>query len=92
MIPLDNSPWATAGRTDSKGTTTFWSHGKFPGVPAGKYKVDLIKHETEPTSGGSNTYTLIDPNLAPIEIEVVVGKNNFEPFDLGKKVRVLLKP
>jgi len=93
LLSLDNSPWSVAGMTGARGITTFWTHGKFPGAPAGRYRVDIKKEELATAANGDiQVYTLIDPNLTPIEIEVIAGKNSFEPFDLGKKVRVLLKP
>jgi hypothetical protein len=92
LIPLDGSPWGVGGKTNEKGVATFITHGKFSGVPAGKYRVEVSKYETEIDSKGDPLlYTLIDPALPPIEIEIT-GKDKFEPFDLGKKVRELVKP
>ena len=101
LTPLDGSPWGVGGKTNLNGVVTFKTHGKFSGVPAGKYRIATTKEEMERFDDGVNIisryYTLIDPdhlaqNKELFEIEVVAGKNNFEPFDLGKKVRVLLKP
>ena len=76
-------------------------------VPAGKYKIMATKFETEmvgpPPPAGTlmdtrpiRSYYLIDQvfndlEKTPFAIEVVAGKNSFEPFDLGKKVRILKK-
>ena len=91
LLPLDESPWSASGLTDANGRTTFFTYGKYPGVPAGKFRIELSKYETDTDKDGNPLlYTLIDIDLPPIEIEVT-GKDKFEPFDLGKKVRVLVK-
>ena len=67
--------WTVYGRTDSQGKASLVTHGQFPGVPAGSYKVVVSKREmfqerapkvdpNDPTiiTGGSPTiiFALID--------------------------------
>jgi len=108
LVPQDGNRWTTGGITDANGVAVFRTHGQYPGVPAGKYKVTASKVESEligPPPKDSmmappqkvKSYYLIDPEYSdsgksPLLIEVVAGKNNFEPLDLGKKVRVLQNP
>ena len=106
LVPQSDSKWASGGVTDAKGVAVLRTHGKFIGVPAGTYKVRVQKQETEaaPTTtdstglttyGISKAYDVVNPDYfhpdkTPLAIEVVNGKNNFEPFDLGKKARTLV--
>jgi len=108
LLPQDGSKWSSGGATDSDGIATFRTHGKFSGVPAGRYKVMVTKQEVVPrgaaapdplgTYGGPvDVYDLISPDFfqpdaTPLEIEVVSGRNTFEPIDLGKKVRIRVPP
>lgn len=103
LVPQFNSQWAVGGSTDAKGRIQLKTHGKYPGVPAGKYKICVNKFENEgelPVIGEDTPpmkhFNLIDtpytlPNQTPLEIEVVEGTNTFEPFDLGEPVRIELK-
>jgi len=100
LTPESDGQWAVGGITDSGGNVALQTHGRYSGVPAGKYKITVIKTETEligppPKDMGetqaSTTYNLIDPVLSVVStttlaLEVVDGKNSFPPFDLGKKV------
>ena len=106
LMPQSDSKWASGGFTDAKGVAVFKTHGKFVGVPAGTYKVRIQKQETEEAStatdstglttyGTAKAYDLVNPDYyhpdkTPFAIEVVDGKNNFEPIDLGKKARILV--
>jgi hypothetical protein len=47
LIPAGESPWAVGGSTSASGTVVFRTHGKYAGVPAGKYKITVTKNETE---------------------------------------------
>lgn len=38
-----SSEWAIGGVTDDSGNTTLWTHGKYRGAPAGKFKVVVSK-------------------------------------------------
>jgi len=106
LVPQSDSKWASGGFTDAKGIAVLKTHGKFAGVPAGAYKVRVQKQETGevPTSidstglttyGTASSYDVVHPDYflpdkTPLAIEVVEGKNNFEPFDLGKKARTIV--
>jgi len=102
LFPQEKSKWSSGGVTNSDGVAVLRTHGKFVGVPAGKYKLTVQKYETV-SKGSQNSelgapikievYDIIDanyrdPDKTPLEIEVVSGKNKFEPFDLGKKIRI----
>ena len=105
LVPQDGSKWATGGSTGSNGTVTFKTHGKFPGVPEGKYKIVISKYEREKIGSESQSmyevqreevYDLIDPDYSipektTLEIEVRPGKNTFDPFELGKEIRSKVK-
>ena len=45
LRPSDASvtPWTVGAKTDASGTATLWTHGKFKGAPAGKFKVIISK-------------------------------------------------
>ncbi len=104
LIPQSTSQWAVGGSTDSNGKVQLKTHGKYTGAPEGKYKICVNKFVSEgelPQIGKSTPpmvhfnlvetqYTL--PNQTPLEIEIVKGKNKFEPFDLGKAVRLEITP
>ena len=102
LIPQFDCPWVVGGSTNAKGEVQLKTHGNYDGVPAGKYKITVNKFVSEgelPKMGEytppmkhfnfvETQYTL--PNETPLEIEIVSGKNKFEPFDLGKAVRLEL--
>jgi hypothetical protein len=107
LMPQSDSKWASGGVTDTNGVAVLKTHGKFVGVPAGKYKVRVHKQEISgevstttdstglTTYGTAKTYDLVNPDYykpdkTPFEIEVVEGKKQYEPIDLGKKVRILV--
>jgi len=105
LIPESDSPWGSGGVTDANGRVTLSTHGKYPGIPAGIYKITVNKAEVElvgPAPVGmwdnqaSRAYSLIDPiytvpSTTTLSIEVGKGTKSFPPFDLGKKVRELAK-
>ena len=102
LIPQFDNPWASGGSTNAKGEVFLKTHGKYDGVPAGKYKISVNKFVSEGELPKIGVYTppmkhfnLVEtqytsPNETPLEIEVVKGKNKFPPFDLGKAVRLEL--
>ena len=104
LMPQFASQWSVGGSTNAKGQVELKTHGKYVGVPAGKYKICVNKSESEgelPEIGKvtapmkffylvETKYTLADQT--PLEIEVGEGKNKFEPFDLGKAVRLEVIP
>ena len=90
LIPQDTNKWTTGGITDAAGGTVLKTHGKYLGVPAGKFKITVSKQETD---ADGTAYNLINPDYGDISkttlnLEVVAGKNQFEPFDIGKVVRL----
>ncbi len=65
--------WAASGKTDASGNVTVKTHGKYPGVPVGEFKILVTKTETEAPviiqeetetekekSVPGKTYTLVD--------------------------------
>ena len=85
----DGNPWPVGGATNKDGVVSLSTQGQYPGVAPGKYKIAVSKSESE----GNKLFDVINPdygssNKTPFVIEVVAGKNSFDPFDLGKKVRV----
>ena len=112
LVPLDKSPWFVGGSTDANGSVQLKTHGKYVGVPVGKYRITISKTEKADTAKRDtnerppdmasmmtpvvDSYHLIDPKYAsrqssPLEIEVVAGKNTFDPFNLGEPVHVRMK-
>src|SRR5690554_1323859 len=48
LVPLDaTSRWVSGGGTDALGIAIPHTHGTYPGVPAGKYKVCVTKTQTQ---------------------------------------------
>jgi len=79
LIPQDTSnTWASGGTTDASGKAVLRTHGKFDGVPAGKYKVCVTKQEMSelqdmmpggdspepPASAAGKNYDLVDPQYS----------------------------
>ena len=108
LVPVSDSPWGTGGITNANGNVRVQTHGKFPGAPAGKYKITVSKTENGTAGQASanmfatqtiQTFNLIDPVYAvssstPLDITVEAGKNKtpYPPFDLGAKVREPVRP
>ncbi|MDR2641589.1 MAG: hypothetical protein LBC74_02220 [Planctomycetaceae bacterium] len=106
LIPQENSPWVVGGSTDTTGTVVLKTHGKFSGVPIGKYKITVSKVEREDVGELPKNmydpqpetvmYNSIDPDYSnpektSLEIDVIQGKKISESFDLGKKIRVKIE-
>ena len=105
LVSETDSRWPIGGSTDTAGTIALKTYGKYPGVPEGKYKVVVSKVEREQIGPApqsmyevqkENVFDLIDANYSipektPLTIEVKPGKNSYEPFDLGKKIRQKVK-
>ena len=92
LVPQDDSKWSTGGLTDADGVALLKTQGKYPGIAAGKYKITAFKRET---GSDGRSYNLINPDYVgaaktTFTLEVTAGKNQFEPFDLGKPVRELV--
>ena len=98
LVPLDvSNTWTTGAVTDSHGKATLRTHGRYPGAPAGKYKVCVTKTMTddEPLKNGSKrSYHVIGPEYdnpanTPFELEITSGKNAFE-FNVPKTVKIVI--
>lgn len=55
------SSWSYTGNTDSSGTASIWTQGRYNGLPAGKYKVRVTKGISE---GAPNPGTPVDAESA----------------------------
>ena len=108
--PLDNAvvrlyseevAWVISGRTDSGGRVRFLTHGKYPGVPAGTYKISVVKDHIEPRPGyvlkdefdtmATDAYALVAPeyeSAATTPLTLTVDGKKTESFELGKAVRI----
>jgi len=103
LVPESGSPWGTGGVTNANGSVAVQTHGKFPGAPAGKYKIIVSKTENG-TAGQApvdmftpqmvQTFNLIDPiyansatTILTLEVESSKTKKPYPSFDLGEKVR-----
>ena len=102
LVSETDGRWPIGGSTDANGSVSLSTYGKYPGVPAGKYKVLVSKTEREKVgpepqsmyeTQAENVYDLIDPvysraGTTTLEVEVKPGKNSLGPFDLGAKIRL----
>ncbi|MGL4943402.1 MAG: carboxypeptidase regulatory-like domain-containing protein [Thermoguttaceae bacterium] len=104
LIPEGDSPWIVGGTSDANGMVAPQTHGEYPGVPVGKYKVTVMKVDIElgPPSTSmydsqrSEAFTLVDekyanPKTTPLQLEVVAGANDIKPFDVGAEMRAKVK-
>ena len=103
LIPQDqNHPWYSGGHTDEDGVAVIQTDRKYPGAPAGAYKVTVSKIEMPaPASAdlspldapaGGSTYDLVPseyshPNQTPLQLNINAGENQ-QVFDLGAAVRM----
>lgn len=101
----EGSKWAVGGSTDAKGRALIRTLGKYPGAPEGTYKVCIHKElidrgglpSNDPSAAAEPTifYDLVDQQFklsktTPLEVTVVVGKNQPAAFDVGKPIRKAL--
>ncbi|MDR1960226.1 MAG: hypothetical protein LBQ54_14490 [Planctomycetaceae bacterium] len=82
--------WGTTGISDSEGVVQFYTYGKWKGVPAGTFKVTVVKQLVEGPDNKEITYTLIDekfaePDTTPLELEIK-GKTT-QTFDVGAAIK-----
>jgi hypothetical protein len=97
LIPEDTTlTFVFAGATTSSGSVEMYSHGKHRGVPAGKYKLTVIKNDHEIQNKKIWTVSLVDvqyckPDTSPLQVEIAETKNKFT-FELGKAVRTQTSP
>jgi hypothetical protein len=83
-----SSPWAVGGTTDASGKVSLVTHGKYPGVPAGKYKVCVFKVEgTFPEEYDLVEVNLKSPVTTTLTLEAGPGKKS-ETLDAGKAIRI----
>jgi len=93
LVPEDPvERWTAAGTTGQNGVVTLRTYARYPGSPAGKFKVVLTKTEVD----GANMYQLINNKYtehatSELEFEVVPKGKNSATFDIGKLVRDLIK-
>jgi hypothetical protein len=50
-----NVQFSVGGTTDDKGAVVLYTHGKHKGAPLGKYKVRIVKTESDPSPPGLST-------------------------------------
>jgi hypothetical protein len=96
-----DSSWNATGGTDGNGKAVLFTQGKYPGVPAGKYKVIINKTvaEKEPSTFEGKPATVEigyyfieekyrDAQTSPLEIEITsTGERSFH-LDAGKTVKI----
>lgn len=92
-----DSRWSAGGATDSKGTVHCRTHGSYPGVAPGTYKICVSKQElSDPTIPNPELFTLVDPKYADLAttdlVLEVTSKGATGNFDLGKPIRDKRKP
>jgi len=99
----DDGAWTIGGTTNASGNVSPMTHGKYPGVPAGQYKVCVFKVEsvapparTDSESAGPPPveYDLVDvklksPLTTPLTLEVGSGKKSVT-LDVGEPIRQLI--
>lgn len=108
LVPETNGErnWVVSGGTDANGVARLYTHGKYPGAPAGKYKVTVSKLLVEgelpsdkPVSPSASvptpkSYDLVDTlykNARTTPFEIEIGsQKNAQMFDVGKAVRLLI--
>jgi hypothetical protein len=93
------STWTIGGTTDASGNMSPKTHGKFPGIPAGTYKVCVVKIETVPSARPEqdpDEYDVVDvklrsPITTTLTLEAGPGIKNVT-LDVGKPIRKLIIP
>ncbi len=94
------SKWVSGGSTNENGEAVVMTHGKYPGVPAGKFKVTVNKTQTEGDASGndpgvSNEVKMFDlvsakyraVTTTPIEVEISAGDNKLDVIEVGSAVK-----
>jgi hypothetical protein len=98
LITMDantTTRWNVSGSTNAQGIAVLKTHGEYPGVPVGKYKVvvtkeDLVYNQSTPPQI-IGRFHLVESQYAnivttPLTIEVKPDTKSAE-FDLGQSVR-----
>jgi hypothetical protein len=97
LIPEDTTLTFTfAGATTSSGSVEMYSHGKYRGIPAGKYKLIVTKNTHEIQNEKIWTVSLVDvqycnSDTSPLQVDIAKTKNQFT-FELGKAVKIQTSP
>ena len=94
----DSGPtrWGSGGYSNAQGKVAVKTHGNFPGAPAGKYKVTVLKREREGEGEGNVTeYYLVDPvyesaETTPFRVDVGSGSKEAK-FDVGESIRLKIE-
>ncbi|EMI17528.1 hypothetical protein RMSM_05549 [Rhodopirellula maiorica SM1] len=94
------SKWVSGGSTNENGEAVIMTHGKYPGAPAGKYKVTVNKTQIEGSASGNDPgssneakmFDLVDAKYrvvttTPIEVEVTAGENKLDAIEVGAAVK-----
>ena len=92
--------WVSGGSTNENGEAVVMTHGKYPGAPAGKFKVTVNKTQTEGSATGndpgvSSEVKMFDLVAAkyravtttPIEVEISAGENTLDVIEVGSAVK-----
>jgi len=105
FIPEESiTNWFAGGMSDKTGRVVPKTHGKYPGLAPGKFKVIVVKSEIDSNETVKDPegkfrpiiYRLVDPiyttlETTPLELEIVDGGNKTFSFDLGPAVRIKAK-
>lgn len=104
--PTISKQWSISGTTNATGVAVMQTHGRFPGVPAGTFKVVVAKNESEGgfegdgietprvDEGPQKIYSLIEEKYLKEETtphQLDVNSKTSRSFDVGAPVRVLLQ-
>ncbi|GAA4449486.1 carboxypeptidase regulatory-like domain-containing protein [Novipirellula rosea] len=94
------SRWVSGGSTNENGEAVVMTHGKYVGVPAGKFKVTVNKTQIEGAAAGndpgsSNEAKMFDlveakyraVTTTPIEVEISAGDNKLDVIEVGAPVK-----
>lgn len=87
----EGNPWTSGSRTDKNGVATIRTHGRYDGVPAGKYKVCIKKILVEGDPPPSEMELFENPGMPrgkPQELYHVVPLNFNDPEKTPFEVEV----
>jgi hypothetical protein len=100
LMPIDpENKWDAGGVTDIHGKVILQTHGKYQGAAAGKYKICVIKVETESPPPGVDvsvtpirlkSYHLVDQKFRDFEktpLEIEIQGSFTQSFDLGSATK-----
>jgi hypothetical protein len=84
--------WSTAGLTGTNGVVDLRTNANYRGIPAGKYKIIVVKEEIEDVDNKFYyRVNTVDPKFGaidstPLEIEIKSGKNK-QTVEVGPEVK-----